>query len=212
MWRYNQPIRPDELYHSKNHKYVAKVGEGKDAKYFYSQKEYQAYLNSNKKAGFFKSIRSNTDLKNGKTTEHVYDRKGKEVGSYEYVLGNMHDSHKSITLPKQNNKKNAGDFTKKIKDNIDKKYDELKKKSSNMSISDIESDAKSTYHDINSKVKSRTGKYYKDKAIKKIKNGDIDSAANYTKKAISKYTKASSEKIKSYAKKGKKAINRLFDK
>ena len=34
----------------KKHKYVAKVGDGKYAKYFYSQKEYQAYLNSNKKA------------------------------------------------------------------------------------------------------------------------------------------------------------------
>lgn len=52
MWQYNQTPNSDELWHAKkNHKYVAKIGEGKDAKYFYSQKEYQAYLKSNKKGG-----------------------------------------------------------------------------------------------------------------------------------------------------------------
>ena len=40
--------RPDELYHwgfgsKEKHKYVAKIGEGKDARYFYSQAELMAY-------------------------------------------------------------------------------------------------------------------------------------------------------------------------
>lgn len=42
------PKRPDELYHwgfgsKEKHKYVAKIGEGKDARYFYSQAELMAY-------------------------------------------------------------------------------------------------------------------------------------------------------------------------
>lgn len=48
MPAYKPPLRSDELYHwsmgKKNHLYVAKIGEGPAAKYFYSQDEYIAYL------------------------------------------------------------------------------------------------------------------------------------------------------------------------
>lgn len=46
---YKRPLRPDELFHNQ-HKYIAKIGEGKDARYFYSQEELDAYKNeANKK-------------------------------------------------------------------------------------------------------------------------------------------------------------------
>lgn len=40
MWEYNYTISPDELYH---HKYIAKIGSGKNARYFYNQSEWEAY-------------------------------------------------------------------------------------------------------------------------------------------------------------------------
>lgn len=40
MWKYNYTISPDELYH---HKYIAKIGSGKNARYFYNQSEWDAY-------------------------------------------------------------------------------------------------------------------------------------------------------------------------
>lgn len=46
MPKYIRPLRPDEIYHwgtKKDHKYIAKIGEGKDARYFYSQAELDMY-------------------------------------------------------------------------------------------------------------------------------------------------------------------------
>ena len=40
MWEYNYTISPDELYH---HKYIAKIGSGKNARYFYNKSEWDAY-------------------------------------------------------------------------------------------------------------------------------------------------------------------------
>lgn len=59
-------VSENELYHwrwnKKDHKYVAKVGEGKNTRYFYSLLEYQAYLVKqklgNKKDDLFSSIKS----------------------------------------------------------------------------------------------------------------------------------------------------------
>ena len=51
MWKYNQTPNADELFHARAHKYVAKVGEGKDAIYFYSMADYQSYLSSKKNRG-----------------------------------------------------------------------------------------------------------------------------------------------------------------
>ena len=63
-------VSEDELYHwktNKNHKYVAKVGEGRNARYFYSNAEYQAYLSKNKNGAnkenifpFLKNTATNT--------------------------------------------------------------------------------------------------------------------------------------------------------
>ena len=48
---YRPPIRPDELYHwgkKKSHKYIAKVGEGDDVRYFYTEQAYNNYKNGEK--------------------------------------------------------------------------------------------------------------------------------------------------------------------
>lgn len=39
---YIRPSRPDEIYHA-SHKYFMKIGEGKNARYFYTRNEYEAY-------------------------------------------------------------------------------------------------------------------------------------------------------------------------
>lgn len=51
MPRYKPPLQSDVIYHAwnmgkKDHLYIAKIGEGPTAKYFYTQEEYQAYMNS----------------------------------------------------------------------------------------------------------------------------------------------------------------------
>lgn len=48
---YRPPIRSDELYHwgkKKSHKYIAKVGEGDDVRYFYTEQAYNNYKNGEK--------------------------------------------------------------------------------------------------------------------------------------------------------------------
>lgn len=85
LWR-------EELYH-RDHKYVAKFGKGKDARYFYSQADYQAFLNAKKKlekankeafyegntlwetAGFVDDTRHNSMDRNGERSDaESYDR------------------------------------------------------------------------------------------------------------------------------------------
>ena len=85
---YKRPLRSDELYHwgSKNgsHRYIAKIGEGKDARYFYTQEELQAY----------KSQTSNrsTEEKQAKLEEYQratngYRGKDKPMGEVKFQRG-----------------------------------------------------------------------------------------------------------------------------
>lgn len=92
MWKYNETISPDELYH---HKYIAKIGSGKDARYFYSQSELDAYkkafsskdeLNdayaiSQKHRGEVGGLKSDISYKYDKKTKSrniISDRRAKE--------------------------------------------------------------------------------------------------------------------------------------
>lgn len=85
---YKRPLRSDELYHwgSKNgsHRYIAKIGEGKDARYFYTQEELQAYKNQ-------KNNLSNTEkqvkLEEYQRATNGYRGKDKALGEVKFQRG-----------------------------------------------------------------------------------------------------------------------------
>ena len=75
-------------------------------------------------------------------------------------------------------------------------------------ISNAISNTKSTYNDAKSKVNKQIGKYYTKNAIDNLKNGNIDKASKYVKKALSQYSKFTKEKLNSYKEKGKNILRK----
>lgn len=170
MWQYRQTPNPDELFHSRSYKYVEKIGEGKDAKYFYSQQEYAAYLKGKKS-----EIKNKIDAKAGMVRKTITDAKNNIASKYKTKL-------------------NKNETSKNLKNKE--------------AISNAISNAKSTYHDAKSKVNKQAGKYYTKNAIDNLKNGNIDKASQYAKKALSQYSKLTKEKLNSYKEKGKNILRK----
>ena len=105
MDRWERPQRPDELYHwvtPKTHRYIAKIGEGKDARYFYSQEELQA----------FKSGASNAASKAGQVAQRA-------VSNAHQRAANAVKTVKNFTNPKV-----AKDYQNRIKELDEQQYKE----------------------------------------------------------------------------------------
>ena len=84
---YIRPQRSDELYHwvtPEKHKYIAKIGEGKDARYFYTQEELAAYKQmTNNKSQQEKEV----GIERSQRARDGYRGKNKSMGEVRFANG-----------------------------------------------------------------------------------------------------------------------------
>lgn len=122
MSRYIRPLRSDELYHwgiPKEVKYIAKIGKGKDARYFYSQAELRAYQLGQK-------VKDGVDtLKKAVGNENMYNVKPKNYNEKKKQIQST-DEWKAITKDKKSEYRKVDDNGKEYYDYdqylVDKKH------------------------------------------------------------------------------------------
>lgn len=191
----------------KKHKYVAKVGEGKDARYFYSEKDYQNYLKGVKAAGKDPDTYTPTWYKRhdygigGANGSHYsgeyYDKKNKKTYKYEYESDeDQRDTTKrmpskiAITREKERKervkKKGIGGKIRKTlgyeaKDEYEKALSGYKKASKNYAIKKEKNKNKHAYEVVESR--ENADKQYKKavKAYNKYKKTPIGKLSNEKK-------------------------------
>ena len=86
MWKYNRTISPDELYH---HKYIAKIGYGPSARYFYTQEQLNAYR---------KALSSKDELNN------AYNVSQEHRGKVQFLTSDFRDNTNKGTKTKRREK------------------------------------------------------------------------------------------------------------
>lgn len=171
----------------KKHKYVAKVGEGKDARYFYSEKDYQNYLKGVRAAGKDPDTYAPTwykrhDYGGGSGPSYsgaYYDEKTKKTYKYRYEsdedqsdITKRTPSKKAITREKERKerakKKGIGGKIRRTlgyeaKDEYEKALSEYKKANKNFTRKKNKNKNKHAYEVVKSREKAE--KQYK-KAVK----------------------------------------------
>lgn len=174
MWKYNRTIRPDELYH---HKYIAKIGYGPSARYFYTQEQLNAYR---------KALSSKDELNN------AYNISQEHRGKVQSLKSDFRDNTNKGTKTKRREKA--------IKNNLDVLEDRAK---SNW----INDDAPGHYRQKTKEEQESTNKDYNklkqasdDYERAKTKKGKMEDV----KKVFDQYHPETAKKIKRGKEKFKK--------
>ncbi len=199
---YERPQRSDELYHwgsNGKHKYIKKIGQGKDTRYFYTMDEVKAYMQGAKKTvgNVAESVSKKIGLGYGKKIRNLdreanrYKEAAKGYRATQRVFENNGDRSSKIASPKEKARDYVSRSFAKDLDNIDREF-----RLTNKHRADAADDRYNKIVNERIRTKREYNKSLLGKAEKGIKN---------TKKEVSKAAKNTQEALKNTKKEVSKA-------